>query len=161
MKTRRRGLSLIEVLVAVAILAVSLAAILTLASSENTAGASDRDRLLAAGLLRELEECFAHRPRRYFGSPHGLAFPETLDQFGDLHASAILEHPMITPANPEEARDGIGRALAGFLATRKARRAILLSAPDGPDGPGVVTFLVEWESPSGGSRTLRRHRVVR
>lgn len=159
---RRRGLSLLEALMAGVILMLTVVGILSLVNQQPRAIAFSQDRQVAEMLLEELREAFGFLPlatlRRLGFGPSSQGFDD-----GDLAASRLEDHPLITfPTLPDEEPPAGRVALAERVELMDVRRGIYLDLEELGDGltRGVLTFRVGWTSPKGQERQIESYQVV-
>lgn len=139
---RRRGLSVLEAVVAIAVLAFSVAALIRFSSGESRAISMSEERLTAIMLLGEMQQTLNHRDFAFYSQ-----FPARREQFDGLLETLVLELP--TVFDPRDTTDTSQTAaeLRATLGRMKARRYVLfepIAAPEG--GAGVVTYLVTYEA---------------
>ena len=154
----RRGMSLVEALVAVVILAVALGGMLTLGQQETKGVGMTEERLMAILALEELREAFGHRPRTYY---EGLGLPADPAGFSPLLATVIDDHGATVPLPPD--RDGpIAQAVARRRQGLSMQRMVLYQPFTTPDGveAGMVRFLVRYKTRQGKDREVQTVQVV-
>lgn len=159
----RRAVSIVEALVAAAILAVSVAAVIGLMNQQPRAVALDETKQLAGMCLQELRAAFGHLTFEGF---QGLGFPAPPaegagDTFNALHRTRLEDHPLITGPTPPEGA-GPGRALlAQRIEAAGIRRSIYVQEEAAPIGGQrlVVTFRVYY-TVRNQERHLDAHEVV-
>jgi hypothetical protein len=96
-RMRRAGMSLVEALVAAAILAVSMGALLTMNSQESRGVAFTGRRFYALMQLAELRESMAGKPMYFYVDN---AFPSDPAAFTALHSTLIEDHPLLLHCEP-------------------------------------------------------------
>lgn len=151
MRARRAAVSLVEIVVAVAILATAVAAIMSLSTQETKAVAVNEEHLVATLALQELRECFGHRPRIFYG-PTGKNFPATAEAFHAGYQDLLAEHRAIfsggDPSDPHAAE------LAATESRLELKRLVLYEEFTTPGGvpAGRVTYEVRYTPRGGGTR---------
>lgn len=154
----RRGMSLVEALVAVAILAVALGGLLTLGRQETQGVGMTEERLMAILALEELRETFGHRPRTYY---EDQGFPEDAASYPALLTTLLDDHAATIPLPPD--RDGpIAQAVARRRAALQMQRLVTFKPFTTPDGvqAGLVRFLVRYKTRQGQDREVQTVQVV-
>ncbi len=154
---RRPGFSLVEVLVAVAVLATAMAGLLAFSTQETRNVILTEDRFYAIQALTELEEAFADKPGYWF---RDQGFPADPSGFSALHRTLLDDHPLLVPPGLPANRTEVTRVLDERYRSLGIRRSVLaVPSADMPEAM-VVTFLVEYASPSGGTRRVQATRVA-
>ena len=155
----RRGFSLVEVLVGVALLGGALAALLTFGTQEVRIVGLTEERYHATQALEDLQEVFGGKPLYYY---RDRGFPATFDAFDALLASNFELHPLVLPLPDPAAASTVERELVARADQMAMRRAVLFepfTTPAGGDA-GVVSFVVRYRTRSGQERQVSTVRVV-
>lgn len=143
----RRGLSLLEGLVALMILSVGFVGLLSTSSGESRFTGMSREHFLAGQALRQLREAFRGQPRLAYQD----VFPAAESDYegNPLYATQINEHPLLlVPDHPELAP--VHEAFETALSRAGIERRILYREMDSPEGTiGVVTYLVRFPRGDG------------
>jgi type II secretory pathway pseudopilin PulG len=151
-------MSLVEALVAVAILAVSMAGLLTLNSQETRGVAFTERRFYALMALAELRESLAGKPRYFYVDS---SFPADAGSFSALQTTLIEDHPLLLPVLPGE-ENPVNQSLQARFADLQLQRFVLYQPTTLPDGTevGLVTFLVRYQNAKGALREVSTVQVV-
>jgi len=153
---RRRGLSVLETVVAVAVLAFSVAAVMRNTGGESRAVEMSEERLTAIMLLGEIQQTLNHRDYSFYAT-----FPAREEQFDSLHESLVLELP--TVFNPEDTTDTspFAEHMRKTLQRMKVRRYVLFEPRPSPLGQaGIVTYMVTYETKKGVKKKVSTFEVV-
>lgn len=153
-RVRRRGLSLVEVLVAVALLAVLIGGILTFSQQETRSVGATEERFVATLLLAELREAFGGRPALYYQLQ---GFPPRFEDFNALHRTFLEQHPATVPAPPGQVEGPAATLILQRMQAMQVRRAVLFEPVTLASGAqaGVVTFEVRYRNAAGKPRSVR------
>lgn len=164
--SRRRAVSMVEVLVALAILAVAGGALLTLGSGESAGVAKTEERYLAELLLAELEAAFGEGSLETF---QGAGFPppptgDTTPPLAPLLEAMIEDERAVTGAQPPLDRPAspVGEALRASMEKLRVTRGVYLEELITGDGVrcGRVTLRVAYRTREGQTRVVESRRVV-
>lgn len=157
----RRGTSLIEILVAVAVLAVATAAMMNLLTGESRLTRFSLERFVALQALGEMEGAFAGRPAAWFAA---RSFPADEANWNPLLDTLVDEDPVVTPREP------LARTLTVTQAELReaydridVRRRVLYRPgdPSDPEDPPRIELVVRYRPPGGTPRDIRALRVLR
>lgn len=157
---RRTGFTMVELAIALLILALSVASLMEFARAEIEGVDLSLERFLAQQALGELEACWGGRYAQLFEREGFAGSPE---EFGPLHASYLDDHPQTTSVGPGEASSApVRQALAREWAALGLTRRVTFRKERGPDGAevGVVTFAVSYRTDRGDLRTVERFEIV-
>lgn len=148
---RRRGLSLVEGLIALVILSVGFVALLSSSSQETRFTGLTRERFLAELSLRQLREAYRGWTQLEYSS-----FPATEEEFFsvDLYPTLLTDNPLLQDsADPERAE--VDRAFREASEKAGIERAVLYREVEAEgQRVGIVTFLVRYPRKEGHA-TLR------
>lgn len=146
----RRGFSMVELVVAVAVLAVALVSLMTFSAQEVDSIEFTGDRLVATQALRELSECFGGLPLHYYKEK---GFPERFEAWTPLHETLFADHPVMAGGPPG---DPVGAEIEAVRAAIGLRRAVLVRGFTTAAGveAGVVRFVVRYQGAGGQTREL-------
>lgn len=155
MRRRTRGFTLVEVLVALGLVAGGAAALLGLTIGDARALALTEERLLATHALDALRAGFGGRP---LGEYRDRGFPPRFEEFTPLAATLLEDHP----ATASDADSPVDADLARRAAVANLRRAVLFEPTTTPEGldAGIVTFVVRYTGAGGAPRELRAREIV-
>lgn len=154
---RRQALSVLETVVALAILAFSVAAMMNFNTSETRAIEMSEERLTAIMLLGEIQQTLNNRDYDFYKN-----FPKDPKDFDDvLHREEVVRPPVFdekdTTLDTEFAKE-----LRKTIAKMGLKRYMLFEAftdADGREG-GVVTYLVTYKSRKGGTKEVSTFEIV-
>ncbi len=163
---KRRGLSLVETIVALAILVVAGVGLLVTSQGETKGVIHTKERYTAEILLGELEAAFGGKALEFYqtrGFPPPPQDP-SLDTFTDLHRSLFLEHPTITGMEPPSSFEDsdVSKALRKSMKAMQVKRSIFVEELTGGQNltAGLVTFRVSYVDRAEKPRSLSRHEVI-
>lgn len=155
--SRRAGLSVLEIVVAIGILAGSVAALMTMSSGESRGVEMSEQRLGAIMLLTELQQTLGGRSYDYYEP-----FPEAKAGWDPLLDTRLTDHVTIfNPADTTDTRD-FAKQMRAAMGLMKAKRYVLFqpfSTSAGLEG-AVVTYLVEYEGKAGTKKEVSTFEVV-
>lgn len=157
---RRRGLSLLEALMAGVILMLTVVGILSLVNQQPRAIAFSQDRQVAEMLLEELREAYGFLP---LGTLSNLGFDSSSQGLDDLVETRFEDNPVVTFPDTLEDDAPPGRvALAKQIQRMDAKRGIYLDVEDLGSGlsRAVLTFRVGWTTPKGQARQIESYQVI-
>lgn len=158
--TRRRAVSMIEALVAVAVLAVTMAALMTFARQETKGIGLSEERTLALAFLAELREAFGYRGLEFY---ERSGFPDRFEAFSALQRTILEDHPVLSPPPDAPGRSPpVVASLARQAADLGVERAILFRPfVDANDRPaGEVRFVIRYRTRAGQPREVSTTRIV-
>lgn len=154
---RRRGFSVLEVVVAIGVLAGSVAALMTMSSGESRGVQMSEQRLTAIMLLTELQQTLSGKSWNYY-----QAFPTQKDGWDPLTETLVLDH--VTVFDHRDTTDTRPWAvqMRATLAQMKVERYVLrqpFTTSTGLAGD-VVTYLVSYEGKAGVRKEVSTFEVV-
>ena len=156
----RRGLSLLEALMAGVILMLTVVGILSLVNQQPRAIAFSQDRQVAEMLLEELREAYGFLP---LGTLRSLGFGPSSQPLDELIETRFEDNPVVTFPTLQDEDPPAGRvALAKRVELMQARRGIYLDE-EGVGGGLVratLTFRVGWTTPKGQARQIESYQVL-
>lgn len=160
-RRRARGFSMIELVVGLGLLAVCIGAMAEFAVGETRGVAVSLERTLANQVLGELQACMGRRSRSFYQRG---GFPARPEGFTALHASLLEDHPLVLPADPEEApASPVAAELVRQMRALGIQRFLLYEDRGPPEqgGYGLVTFTVRYRDSQGRTKEVFSFEVVR
>jgi type II secretory pathway pseudopilin PulG len=154
---RRAGLSVLEIVVAIGVLAGSVAALMTMSSGESRGVQMSEQRLTAIMLLTELQQTLGGKSWEYY-----QAFPTQPDGWDPLTETLVLDHVTVFDHRDTADTRPIAAQLRAAMAQMKVERYVVrqpFTTSTGLNGD-VVTYVVTYESNAGVRKEVSTFEVV-
>jgi hypothetical protein len=153
--SRRRAVSLVEVLLGLVILMVAMGAAMQLSVQSSRGTRWSGSLLLAELALTELEAAHGGRTPAHYVT---RGFPSSDTGWTGLHDSRLADHRLLDPGDGE-----LATALQARRAAMELTRRVYFEAlvPRHPSRGGRVSLRVGYRGQDGRPRELRRDQVVR
>lgn len=154
---KRRGFSVLETVIAIAVLAVSVAAMMQFNTGETRAIEMSEERLTAIMLLGEIQQTLNNKDYSFYAT-----FPNKRENFDTLAESVVLEHPTVFNHKDTTVDTPFAKELRKTLERMQVRRYVLFETfvdSGGREG-GVVTYLVTYVSKEGVTKEVSTFEIV-
>ena len=157
MRRRRAGLSVLEIVVAIGILAGSVAALMSMGTGESRGVQMSEQRLTAIMLLTEMQQTLGGRSFDFYS-----AFPAAQDGWDPLTETLVLDHVTIFDHRDTTDTRPYAVQMRATMGQMKVERYVLrqtFTTSAGLSG-AVVTYLVSYESKAGVRKEVSTFEVV-
>lgn len=157
-RSHRRGFSVLEVVIAIAVLAGSIAALMQLNSQEGRSIEMSEERLTAIMLLTEMQQTMSGRSYDYFKD-----FPTNEAGFDALFRSMVIEeHPTVFDERDTSDTRPFAQHLRTTMDRMKVDRFVLIEPFTTAAGTNalVVKYLVHYQGKAGVRKTVSTFEVV-
>jgi prepilin-type N-terminal cleavage/methylation domain-containing protein len=153
----RRGFSVLEVVVAIAILAFSVAAMMRFTSSESRSIEMSQERLTTIMLLSEIQQTLNNRDYAFYKN----TFPTKREDFDSLAETVVLELPTVFNHKDTTVNTPFAKELRQTLKRMKVRRYVLFEPRnEGGQEFGIVTYLATYVSKAGVTKEVSTFEIV-